>query len=37
MAFLFGIVMHNWTEAGFKGLSIMLFTFFIVAVNFSRT
>ena len=34
MGYLFGIVAHNWTEAGFKGLSLMLLVFFIIAIKY---
>ena len=30
MGYLFGIVAHNWTEAGFKGLSLMLLVFLLL-------
>lgn len=33
MGVLFAILAHNWTEAGFKGLSITFFVFFIVSVK----
>jgi len=30
------LVVHNWTEAGFKGLSLMFFVFFCVAIKLPR-
>jgi len=30
------LVLHNWTEAGFKGLGMMFFVFFFVAINLRR-
>ena len=36
MSYLIAILAHNWTEAGFKGLSLMFFFFFMVAVNYPR-
>lgn len=33
MALLVAILFHNWTEAGFKGLSFPFFIFFIIAIN----
>jgi O-antigen ligase len=31
---LIAILAHNWTEAGFKGLSVLFFLFFIIAVKY---
>ena len=36
MSYLLAIVAHNWTEAGFKSLSINYFIFFLVAIDFPR-
>lgn len=36
MACLVAILVHNWTEAGFKGLSLPFFVLFIIAVNYPR-
>jgi exopolysaccharide production protein ExoQ len=36
LAYLIAIMAHNWTEAGFKGLSVIYFGFFIVALNFPQ-
>ncbi|MBA3353002.1 MAG: hypothetical protein H0U23_11400, partial [Blastocatellia bacterium] len=36
MGCLVGILAHNWTEAGFKGLSFSLFVFFVIAVRYRR-
>ncbi len=35
-AYLISILAHNWTEAGFKGLSVMYFIFFMIAIDYSR-
>jgi O-antigen ligase len=34
MGLLIAIVVHNWTEAGFKGLSFPFLVFFIIAVDY---
>jgi hypothetical protein len=34
MGCLVGILAHNWTEAGFKGLSFPFLVFFIISVRF---
>jgi exopolysaccharide production protein ExoQ len=36
MSYLFAILAHNWTEAGFKALSINYFIFFLIAIDFPR-
>jgi len=36
MGCLLAILAHNWTEAGFKGLSFPLLVFFIVAINYPQ-
>jgi exopolysaccharide production protein ExoQ len=36
MGCLVAILVHNWTEAGFKGLSFPFLVLFIIAVNFPR-
>jgi len=36
LAYLAAIVAHNWTEAGFKGLSIFLFVLFIITIDHRR-
>jgi hypothetical protein len=33
LAYLASIVAHNWTEAGFKGLSIMYLIFFFISIR----
>jgi O-antigen ligase len=37
MSYLVAIVLHNWTEAGFKGLSMYLLTLFLVAINYPHS
>jgi O-antigen ligase len=34
ICYLIAIVLHNWTEAGFKGLSLYLLTLFLVAIKY---
>jgi O-antigen ligase len=34
LAYLVALIAHNWTEAGFKGLSVGFFVFFIIAINY---
>jgi exopolysaccharide production protein ExoQ len=34
--YLIGILAHNWTEAGFKGLSIIFFFFYLIVINYSK-
>jgi exopolysaccharide production protein ExoQ len=34
MSVLIAIVVHNWTEAGFKGLAFPFFVFFIIAIDY---
>jgi O-antigen ligase len=34
ISYLIAILAHNWTEAGFKGLSIIFLFFFIVAIKY---
>ena len=36
ISYLGMLVLHNWTEAGFKGLGMMFFVFFFVAINLPR-
>jgi exopolysaccharide production protein ExoQ len=36
MGCLVGILAHNWTEAGFKGLSFSFLIFFIISVRYRR-
>ena len=36
MGYLVAILAHNWTEAGFKGLSIMFLFFFLLAVKYPK-
>lgn len=36
MSCLAAILAHNWTEAGFKGLSLIFFGFFLVAINYPQ-
>jgi exopolysaccharide production protein ExoQ len=33
MSYLIAILAHNWTEAGFKGLSVIFFGFFLIATK----
>jgi exopolysaccharide production protein ExoQ len=34
MGLLVAILAHNWTEAGFRGLSLTFFVFFIIAIDY---
>jgi exopolysaccharide production protein ExoQ len=34
MGLLVAILAHNWTEAGFRGLSLTFFVFFIIAISY---
>jgi len=36
MSYFWMMLVHNWTEAGFKGLSLMFFAFFFVALKLPR-
>jgi O-antigen ligase len=36
MSYLFAILAHNWTEAGFKGLSLIFFGFFLIATRYRQ-
>jgi exopolysaccharide production protein ExoQ len=36
MGCLVALLIHNWTEAGFKGLSLPFFVLFMIAVNYRR-
>jgi exopolysaccharide production protein ExoQ len=36
LAYLVAILAHNWTEAGFKGLSINYLIFFIIAIDYPK-
>jgi O-antigen ligase len=36
LAYLVAIVTHNWTEAGFKGLSIFLYVLFIITIDYRK-
>jgi O-antigen ligase len=36
MGYFVMILVHNWTEAGFKGLSLIFFAFFLVAIRSPR-
>ena len=36
MSYFVLMLVHNWTEAGFKGLSLMFFAFFFVALRLPR-
>lgn len=36
MSFLIAVLAHNWTEAGFKGLSFYFFVFLLVATNYPK-
>jgi exopolysaccharide production protein ExoQ len=36
LGFLVAIIAHNWTEATFKGLSIMWFVFYMIALDYGR-
>jgi exopolysaccharide production protein ExoQ len=35
VCYLLALIVHNWTEAGFKGLSVGFFLFFVIAINYS--
>lgn len=34
LGFLIGVIAHNWTEATFKGLNVMWFMFYIIALDY---
>jgi hypothetical protein len=34
MGLLIAIVVHNWTEAGFKGLAFPFLVFFIIVIDY---
>src|SRR5207248_11086529 len=34
LGFLIGVISHNWTEATFKGLNVMWFMFYIIALDY---
>jgi hypothetical protein len=34
MGLLIAIVVHNWTEAGFKGLAFSFLIFFIITIDY---
>lgn len=36
MSLLLAILAHNWTEAGFKGLSLTFFMFFLIAMSYRK-
>ena len=36
LAFLVAVVLYNWTEAAFKGLSLVWFAFYIIALDYPR-
>jgi exopolysaccharide production protein ExoQ len=36
LSLLVAILAHNWTEAGFRGLSLSFFVFFMVAMNYRK-
>jgi exopolysaccharide production protein ExoQ len=36
MSYLIAILAHNWTEAGFKGLSLIFFGFFLIATRYRQ-
>jgi exopolysaccharide production protein ExoQ len=36
MCLLVAILAHNWTEAGFKGLSLTFFMFFLIAISYGN-
>jgi exopolysaccharide production protein ExoQ len=36
MCLLVAILAHNWTEAGFRGLSLTFFMFFLIAIDYWR-
>ncbi len=37
MGFLAAVVVYNWTEAAFKGLSAVWFVFYIIAMDYGHT
>ena len=36
LGFLIAIVLYNWTEASFKGLSLLWFAFYIIALDYPK-
>jgi len=36
LGFLVAVVLYNWTEAAFKGLSLVWFVFYIIAMDYPR-
>jgi exopolysaccharide production protein ExoQ len=36
MCLLIAILAHNWTEAGFRGLSLTFFMFFLIAISYRK-
>lgn len=36
LSLLVAILAHNWTEAGFRGLSLSFFVFFMIAMNYRK-
>src|SRR5262245_60900537 len=36
MSYLVAILAHNWTEAGFKGLSVMFFVFYLILIKYPK-
>ena len=36
MGSFIAILAHNWTEAGFKGLSVIFFSLFLVMLRYRR-
>lgn len=37
MGFLLAVVAYNWTEASFKGLNLVWFVFYIIAMDYPNT
>ena len=36
LGFLIAVIAHNWTEATFKGLSLIWFMFYVIAIDYGR-
>jgi hypothetical protein len=36
LGFLAAVVVFNWTEASFKGLSVIWFVFYVIALDYPR-
>src|SRR5262249_17381891 len=34
LGFIFAVIVYNWTEAGFRALHLVLYAFYIIAVDY---